>query len=186
MGDCWREAEFEAIFYEHHGRILRVVRRVLRTDLEAEEVCADVFLRLYRSGPTTTAKGSIGGWLYRSATRAAIDVLRARRRKGETLEDDLALQAVDPGEGPLAQMLRQEQVGEVRAVLARLKIQKTQLLLLRHSGLSYREVADALQLDVHSVGSKLARAEAEFCKLYQRQQQLQLKTPQLQTAKERQ
>jgi RNA polymerase sigma factor (sigma-70 family) len=186
MGDRWREAEFELIFQEHYGRILRVTRRVLQTDSEAEEVCADAFIRLYRSGPGVTEKGPVGGWLYRTATRAAIDALRARRRRGEEMEDEVIVHAVDPGEGPLTQMLRQERVGEVRAVLARLKVEKAQILLLRHSGVSYREIAEAMQLDIHSVGSKLARAEAEFSSLYQRRQRLQAKTPQLQTAKERQ
>lgn len=102
------------------------------------------------------------------------------------MEDDVIVQAVDPGEGPLTQMLRQERVGEVRAVLGRLKVEKAQMLLLRYSGVSYREIAEAMQMDVHSVGSKLARAEAEFSSLYQRRQRLQAKTPQLQTAKERQ
>jgi RNA polymerase sigma factor (sigma-70 family) len=186
MRDRWREAEFETIFREHYGRILCVTRRVLQTDSEAEEVCADVFLRLYRSGPGVAVKGPVGGWLYRTATRAAIDALRAKRRRWEEPEDDDAIQAVDPGEGPLTQLLRRERVGEVRAVLAKLKVEKAQVLLLRHSGLSYREIAEAMQVDILSVGTKLARAEAEFSSLYRRRQRLQAKTPQLQTAKERQ
>ena len=43
---------------------------------------------------------------------------------------------------------------EVRDVLAKLKVEKAQLLLLRHSGLTYQEIAQAMQLDVHSVGTK--------------------------------
>jgi DNA-directed RNA polymerase specialized sigma24 family protein len=69
-------------------------------------------------------------------------------------------------------------------VLAKLKVDKAQLLLLHHSGLTYQEVAQAMQVNVHSVGTKLARAEAEFSALYQRHQRRQRKTQQLQTAKE--
>src|ERR1700755_2430421 len=43
MSDRWIEAEFEAIFREHYQRIVRVIRRVLKSDFEAEEVCAEVF-----------------------------------------------------------------------------------------------------------------------------------------------
>lgn len=185
MSDRWREAEFEAIFREHYWRILRVIHRVLQRDSEAEEVCADVFFRLYRAGPGVAADGLAGGWLYRTATRASIDVLRANRRRGVAeLEDDGTIQAEDPAEGPLTLLLRQERIGEVRDVLAKLKVERAQLLLLRHSGLSYREIAQAMRLDVHSVGSKLARAEAEFSALYERHQGRRRKTPQLQTAKE--
>ena len=57
MSGRWVEAEFEAIFREHYGRIVRVTRRVLQRDSEAEEVCAEVFLRLYRTGPALPPMG---------------------------------------------------------------------------------------------------------------------------------
>jgi RNA polymerase sigma-70 factor, ECF subfamily len=185
MSGRWVEAEFEAIFREHYGRIVRVIRRVLQRDSEAEEVCAEVFLRLYRSGPGVAAGGLVGGWLYRTATRASIDALRANRRRGvEELEDDDGGQGEDLADGPLTLLLRQERIGEVRDVLAELKVEKAQLLLLRHSGLTYQEIARALHVDVHSVGKKLERAEAEFSALYERRQRRNRKTQQLQTAKE--
>ena len=87
MSHRWVEADFEAIFREHYPRIVRVIRRVLQRDSEAEEVCADVFLRLYNKGPEVAAGGLVGGWLYRTATHASIDVLRANRRRG--LEEEL-------------------------------------------------------------------------------------------------
>jgi RNA polymerase sigma-70 factor (ECF subfamily) len=94
------------------------------------------------------------------------------------------MQSEDPTEGPLTLLLRQERIAEVRDVLAKLKVDKAQLLLLHHSGLTYQEIAQAMQMNVHSVGTKLARAEAEFSALYQRHQRRDRKTQQLQTAKE--
>ncbi|HTU51675.1 MAG TPA: sigma-70 family RNA polymerase sigma factor [Acidobacteriaceae bacterium] len=186
MSDRWIDAEFETIFREHYPRIVRVVRRVLQRDSEAEEVCADVFLRLYSKGPGVAAGGQIGGWLYRTATRASIDALRANRRRG--LEEELEVNefvAVDGhAKSPLADLMRQEHIAEIRGVLAKLKLEKAQLLLLRHSGLSYREIAEAMQLSFNSIGTRLARAEAEFSALYERQQRRSLKRQPLQTAKE--
>ena len=186
MSDRWVDAEFETIFREHYPRIVRVVRRVLQRDSQAEEVCADVFLRLYRKGPEVAAGGLVGGWLYRTATRASIDALRANRRRGmeEELEGNEFVPVDSHAESPLAGLLRQEHIAEIRSVLAKLKLDKAQLLLLRHSGLSYREIAEAMQLSFNSVGTKLARAEAEFSALYERQQRQSLKKQQLQTAKE--
>jgi RNA polymerase sigma-70 factor (ECF subfamily) len=184
MSSRWVEAEFEAIFREHYGRIIRVTRRVLQRDSEAEEICAEVFLRLYRTGPSVAADGLVGAWLYRTATRASIDALRANRRRGIEIEEEGAGENEDPSEGPLTLLLRQERVAEVRDVLAKLKVDKAQLLLLHHSGLTYQEIARAMQLNIHSVGTKLARAEAEFSALYQRHQRRQRKTQQLETAKE--
>jgi RNA polymerase sigma factor (sigma-70 family) len=186
MRDCWIEAEFEAIFREHYQRVVRVIRRVLQRDSEAEEVCAEVFFRLYRSGPGVAAGGLIGGWLYRTATRASIDALRASRRRSveEQLDGNGPAEAEGSTESPLTDLLRQESIVEVREVLAKLRVEKAQLLLLRHSGLSYREIAEALQLGINSVGQKLARAEVEFSALYERQQRRNRKTLQLRAAKE--
>jgi len=50
----------------------------------------------------------------------------------------------------------------VRTILSGLKARDAQMLLLRSSGLSYREVAEALGIPPGSVGTMLARAEAEF------------------------
>ena len=185
MSNRWVEAEFEAIFREHYQRIVRVIRRVLQRDSEAEEVCAEVFFRLYRSGPGVAAGGLIGGWLYRTATRASIDILRANWRRGvdEQLEG-VSLETEGVNENPLTLLLRRERIIEVREVLAKLKPEKAALLLLRHSGLSYQEIAEAMQLGVNSVGKKLARAESEFSALYERQQRRNRKAPQLKTAKE--
>lgn len=179
----WAETEFEAIFREHYERIARVTRRVLHRDSEAEEVCADVFLRLYRSGPVVAEAGTVGGWLYRTATRAAIDVLRAKQRRG--IEEDLDCDDEDLSESPLARLLRAERVAEVRAALARMKLERAQILLLRHSGLTYQEIAAAMRMNTTSVGTMLARAEAEFSAFY-RQQQLRTRSvqPRLATAKE--
>lgn len=187
MSDRWVEAEFEAIFREHYQRIVCVIRRVLHSDSETEEVCAEVFLRLYRSGPGVAAGGLVGGWLYRTATRAAIDALRANRRRG--VEEDLECAGVvlsEDGESPLARLLRAESIAKVRDVLAQLKTEKAQLLLLRHSGLSYQEIAEAMRVRPNSVGTRLARAEAEFSSLYERQQRRSRRTAQWQTAKEEQ
>ncbi len=182
MASAWVEAEFETIFREHFERLLRVTRRVLHSDAEAEEVCADTFLKLYRSGPGVLSGGAIGAWLYRVATRASIDRLRKNiRRPEQELNADTAASADDD---PMNRLIRDERIAEVRSTLARLKPEKAQLLLLRHSGLSYQELATVMEIKPASVGTMLARAEAEFAAHYERQQRLNKRAPHLETAKE--
>jgi RNA polymerase sigma-70 factor (ECF subfamily) len=186
MANTWAEAEFETIFSEHFARMVGLVRRVLRSDAEAEEICAEAFLKLYRIGPGDIAEGTAGAWLYRVATRSAIDRLRRHKRRGfeEPLDAGRNDIADDLESDPLFRLVREERIAEVRFALARLKAEKAQVLLLRHSGLSYQEIAAAMRIKPASVGTMLARAEAEFSKLYQRQQRLSKYTPRLQEAKE--
>jgi RNA polymerase sigma-70 factor (ECF subfamily) len=56
----------------------------------------------------------------------------------------------------------------VRSVLGHMRPRSAQALILRHSGLSYAEVADAIGIPPGSVGTLLARAEKEFERLYRR------------------
>ena len=185
MAAKWNEAEFASIFREHYQQTLGIARRVVRNHAEAEEVSAEAFWRLYRAGPESVSEGTVRGWLFRTATRAAIDVLRASRHRGEKQE----LSSMDPEdrkESALHQLLREEEIGEVRQVLARLDVSKTQLLLLRHSGLSYAEIAAALKVRPTSVGTMLARAEQEFYKLYARKTLRDKNATPLRTAKEEQ
>ena len=183
MAGTWVEAEFETIFREHFERIVRITRRVLRSDAEAEEVCSDTFLKLYRSGPGVQAGGTVGAWLYRVATRASIDRLRKSKRRGleEELDQETGGEVRNDFQDPLNRMMRSERIAEVRSVLARLKPEKAQLLLLRHSGLSYQEIAAAMQIKAASVGTKLTRAEAEFLSHYEKQHSLSKRAPRLGT-----
>jgi RNA polymerase sigma-70 factor, ECF subfamily len=76
--------------------------------------------------------------------------------------------ALDEGEGsrPDREVERAETVALVRAVLATLGERDRQLLLLHHSGLSYREIAERIGVAPASVGSLLTRAHRRFLAAY--------------------
>jgi RNA polymerase sigma-70 factor (ECF subfamily) len=62
---------------------------------------------------------------------------------------------------------REDERAAVRHALAALPERQAQLLLMRHAGLSYRELAEALGIAPGSVGTSLVRAETAFEKVYQ-------------------
>lgn len=160
---------FESIFLQNYARIVSVLVRLVGDRAQAEELADDVFLKLYRNPLESSGREehNVGGWLYRTATRLGIDALRAatRRRRYEAKVLAETTEA-DDAQDPLDQALRMEKRQRVRAALARLKPAQAQLLIMRHSGLSYKELADALGLKTSSVGTSLARAEDEFKKHY--------------------
>jgi RNA polymerase sigma-70 factor (ECF subfamily) len=69
---------------------------------------------------------------------------------------------------PLAEVLRDERARRVRAVLAKLKPAHARILILRASGLSYKELAESLGLKLGTIGTMLVRAEAAFQKRFRR------------------
>jgi RNA polymerase sigma factor (sigma-70 family) len=162
----WSEAEFEAAFLEHHSRVVGVLLRLVGERTRAEELANDVFWKLYRTPTLAQGNGGLGGWLYRTATNIGIDTLRAgaRRRKYET--EAARLREGAAAATPLDDVVREEQRRRVRAVLAAIKPVQAQILILRASGFSYKELADVLQAQPSGIGTMLSRAQAEFRRIY--------------------
>ena len=164
------ETDFEAIFHEHWPRVFGVLCRLTDDPDEAQDLALEVFCRLYQQPPAQNNNAqSIGGWLYRVATNLGYNALRAWKRRAR-YEQQAGVQALesenasDPAEAAERRIERQH----VRHTLAQMKSRSAQLLILRHSGLSYAEIAAALKLSSSSVGTLLARAEQEFEHLYQK------------------
>ncbi len=164
------QADFDALFLTHYEEIFRLLYRVVGSREEAEDLAQETFLRLSRQSFSADREHYLRAWLYRVASNLAFNWLRGRGRRLRR-EETAATQAVltssaltDPAEAAV----RSDERAGVRWTLAQLPERQAQLLLLRHSGLSYREVAAALGVAPGSVGTLLARAEAAFEKLYAR------------------
>jgi RNA polymerase sigma-70 factor (ECF subfamily) len=161
----WEETEFRAVFLQHYARIVAILVRLLGSLSHAEEVANDAFWRLFRQ-PALQTDGNVGGWLYRTATNLGIDALRVSGRRRQHEEAAGRAGGERETSGPLDDLLREEKRRRVRAVLASIKPAQAQLLILRSSGLSYKELAEALNIKMSSIGTMLNRAEEEFRNRY--------------------
>ena len=162
------EAEFEAVFLEHYGRVLRILVRLTGNRAQAEELANEVFWRLSRKGSSWLVSSNVGGWLYRAAMHAGIDALRASAKRSRY--EQKASRETEARGGALDELLREEQRRTVRRALASMKPARGQMLLLRADGASYQEIAEALEVAPGSVGTLLNRAEDEFRKRYLREE----------------
>lgn len=158
-----REAGFEALFLEHYARIAQAVARITGDRGRAEELAVDVFLK-WRAHPEAHGE-TAGGWLHRTAVRMAFDELRrqARRVRFEQLTGRLRNHPPTPEDVHTAESDRRR----VRRVLATLRRREALLLLLKHEGLSYQEIAGALHLKASSIGTLISRAERAFRRNYE-------------------
>ena len=164
-----KDSKFESLFLRNYSRVVGVLYRLVGDRAQAEELATDVFWKLYRQPWLPRSDGNVGGWLHRTATNLGIDYLRALGSRREH-EDEAGRQAIRSAaqRDPLDEILRAEQARRVRAVLARLRTAHARILVLRASGLSYNELAEALGCKRGTIGTMLVRAEAAFQKQVQR------------------
>ncbi|HET7622561.1 MAG TPA: sigma-70 family RNA polymerase sigma factor [Gemmatimonadaceae bacterium] len=153
---------FRSFFDEWYPRLVLYLRARLGDQDHAEDIAQEAFVRLLDNTPRDAV-----GWLFAVASNLAIDHQRLAngRARHLTLIKVARDGSADPG--PEQQLLREEAISRVRAALAELPDRDRELLMLRHGGWAYRDIARALGLAPSSVGSLLTRAERRFASTFQ-------------------
>ena len=153
-------ADLDDVFRRDYRRVVAVAARVLGSRDQAEDVAQEVFLSFGRS---TVPAGEAAGWLCVAAAHTALNLLRSGRRRAS--REEAAAGAADTVVADVAEaVVTNEDRRRVRAALARLPRTQAVALVLRHSGLSYADVAAALDLSPGSVGTIVRRAESALRK----------------------
>jgi RNA polymerase sigma factor (sigma-70 family) len=160
-------SSFESLFYEYWGPIFRLLRHLVVNPAEAEDLALETFFRLYKHHPTPEADFNTRGWLQKVATNLALQSIRSFKRR-EHYEITAGKNALEqaPENQPFEILAEKEDQRFARLVLAQMNPRQSQLLVLRHSGMAYKEIASALSLSPTSIGPLLLRAERDFEKRY--------------------
>lgn len=153
------DASFEAFYRAHYQPVVRLAQSVLGDFHAAQDVAQEVFLAAHRrfSGDVDQAPG----WVRVAAVHTALNVLRAARRRDRRHH---LFSASDPAQGPEDVIVEQETRAELRRALSRLPNRSATVLVLRHGGMRYVDIADALDINVGQVGTLIRRAEAALSK----------------------
>jgi RNA polymerase sigma-70 factor, ECF subfamily len=155
---------FAALFRERFPMLYRYLNRVSGDSAMADDVAQESFVRLHARG---TMPADPAAWLVSVANNIVRDEYRTSKRRRRLLA--LWVSPVEESRGPPAsdaQLLTQEREASVRRALKALPLRDRRLLLLRHEGFSYREIAEALGIATSSVGTLLARATAALSRAY--------------------
>ena len=151
------ERAFALIVRQYQTPLYNYIARILGGDRAlAEDMCQEVFLRVYQALPGFDNRCQFTTWLFQVAKHRVVDELRARERRGRpTVELSSAPQlylSVSPAE-PIESM---EAVWEA---IAGLSLDLKMALLLRDVvGLSYAEIAEALETTLATVKWRIYKA----------------------------
>jgi RNA polymerase sigma-70 factor (ECF subfamily) len=152
------------VFRRDYRRVVAVAGRVLGSRDECEDVAQEVFLSFGRS---SVPADEASGWLTVAAVHTALNHLRSGRRRASREESAAVSDAVvrSPVSPDVADVVvTSDERSRVRAALGTLPQKQAAALVLRHSGLSYAEVAAALSMSPGSVGTTVRRAESALRK----------------------
>jgi RNA polymerase sigma-70 factor, ECF subfamily len=146
---------FHEIVDHYEGRLRVLAYHLLRDAEQMNDALQDTFVKAWSGLPRFRGDAALGTWLRQICYRICLDYLRRQkvRPAGAELADDLA----DPGDDVSGFVLREQ----VNAALGRLPVeQRAVLLLVDREGYDYGTVAEALEIPVGTVASRLSAARA--------------------------
>jgi len=154
---------FEEMVIAHQHRVFAVAARMLGNAAEAEEVAQEAFLRAYRGVASFRGEAKLSTWLYGITSRLCLNRLAAGERRlirqGEEVLDRLAGAGADPS----MEVERSEVEQALHRAIAELPEDRRIVVVLRDiEGLSYEEIAAALDLELGTVRSRLSRARTDL------------------------
>ena len=169
------KSAFDLLVLKYQHRVLKLVGRFVSDAAEAQDVAQEAFLKAYRALPSFRGESAFYTWLYRIAINTAKNALVSNRRRPVDFDLDLQdpeqydrhakLKEVDTPEGVLL-------TEEIRQVVERAMEQlpedlRTAIVLREIEGLSYEEIAEAMDCPVGTVRSRIFRAREAIDKRLQ-------------------
>lgn len=158
---------FDALVLKYQHKVVKLVMRYVRNPAEAEDIAQEAFIKAYRALPQFRGDSAFYTWLYRIAINTAKNAIVSRDRS--PVEYDLDLQnseesydmqgRLKDSETPEALVMTDEIRATVNAAIDALPEDlRTAIVLRELEGLSYEEIAAAMDCPVGTVRSRIFRA----------------------------
>lgn len=149
-------AAFETLVSRHYSAVYRVVWRMMKGHVDAEDVAQEAFMKLWQNPAQVREPKALKGWLMRVASNLAID----RLRKVPHAELEVVENAADPKQVTGAELELAAAQRRVDAAIASLpERQKLALTLVYFEGMGNIETARVMDVTVEAVESLLGRAK---------------------------
>jgi RNA polymerase sigma-70 factor (ECF subfamily) len=161
-------AAFEPLVEKYRQRVWRLAYNLLRDREEAWDVAQEAFIRAYQALPSFRGQSAFYTWLYRIVMNVAADRARSRGARGRAFgtervpEEDWDRVLPDQNaadEAPDTAAVRREQRRKIEQALDTLPEHHRRIVVLSDlEGLSYREIAETLDIPMGTVMSRLHNA----------------------------
>ena len=160
-----KQCEVSGMFDELRRPLFRYFLCAGLSREDADEGIQETFLRLHWHLRKDGDRSNLRGWVFQVARNLARNQHKsARSRRTEALDNSLERSNAvpDPEGSPEDQAIRNERMRRLHRSMETLTPQQRECLLLRASGLRYREIAEVLGIGISSVGELVQRAAARL------------------------
>ena len=162
------KSAFDFLVLKYQHRIIQLVNGYIKDPAEAQDVAQESFIKAYRALGSFRGEAAFYTWLYRIAINTAKNYRLARARRSasqevdvqdaEAIENAPQLQGLDT---PERLLLTQEMLDTIKVALSTLPEEMRIAIELREfDGMSYEEIAVAMDCPVGTVRSRIFRARA--------------------------
>ncbi len=160
-------AAFDDLIYKYERRAYQYAYRLTSNSEEASDVVSDAFVRVYNALQNFKGQSAFTTWLFRIITNCYLDARKKERSRPtvsldnamQSSEGDFERQVEDDGPGPSEELEKSERERLVQAALFKIpEYQRAMLVMYHVENLSYEEIAEALDLPIGTVKSRLNRA----------------------------
>lgn len=151
----------DQLLRRHYDKIHAVCRRVAGSTRDGDDACQEALIKIVRSLPRFDGRSSFGTWAYRIATNASLDELRKRNRRPtlHAVDEDQRPEIVDPAAtDPIDQYSDRLLLDHVLADLP--EDLRTAVVMRDVGDLDYAEIAEALDIPIGTVKSRISRGRA--------------------------
>jgi RNA polymerase sigma-70 factor (ECF subfamily) len=157
---------FDILVIKYQHKIIQLVNRYIRDPHEAQDVAQDTFIKAYRALPSFRGESAFYTWIYRIAINTAKNHIASRARRPS--DDDIDVESAEQfetatglkdNETPEGVVLTEELAKVIQQALDELPDELREAITLREfDGLSYDEIATAMNCPVGTVRSRIFRA----------------------------
>jgi RNA polymerase sigma-70 factor (ECF subfamily) len=160
------KSAFDLLVVKYQHKIIQLVNRYVKDPSEAQDVAQESFIKAYRALGNFRGDSAFYTWLYRIAINTAKNYLVSRSRRSsdyqvdvqdaEAIENAPQLQGM---ETPERLLLNQEIIDTIKTAIDKLPEEMRVAIMLREfEGMSYEEIAEAMDCPVGTVRSRIFRA----------------------------
>ena len=167
---------FDLLVSKYHQRVIRLISRLVRNPAEVEDIAQEAFIKSYRSIGQFRGDSAFYTWLYRIAVNSAKNALMASNRRPIPMSDLMKSDENEEGEAwpvesaidfqtPEALLASRQVAQTVDAAIESLAEDlRTAIMLREIEGLTYEEIAEAMNCPIGTVRSRIFRARDTIAK----------------------